>query len=61
MAAVIIVSNQATCSDPATRYAGRDVINTGTASDPIVYAATTPYWIAQGKSDVVVTWAAAVA
>jgi len=56
----IVMSNPDTCSDPATRYAGRDKINVGTASDPIVYAATTPYWIAQGKSDVTVTWVAAV-
>lgn len=39
------------------RLAPRDKVTTGTASDPIVYASTTPYWIDQGKSTRTVTWA----
>ena len=45
-----------TCSDPATRYAGRDKINTATASDPVTYVGPYPN---QTDETVIVTWAAA--
>ena len=42
-------------STDTERY-DRDNWNAGLAGDVVVYAATTPYWISQGKGDRVVTW-----
>ena len=42
-------------STDTERYV-RDNWNAGLAGDVVVYGATTPYWISQGKGDRVVTW-----
>ena len=51
----IVMVQPDTCSDPDTRYAGRDKINTATASDPVTYVGPYPN---QTDETVIVTWAA---